>query len=64
MGREQLTGALLDRLAHWVHILEMNGESFRFRESVRRVGEKPTSSERTRVDKTKNHQKKRKTLRV
>jgi IstB-like ATP binding protein len=24
-----LTGALLDRLTHHVHILEMNGESFR-----------------------------------
>ena len=26
---ERLTGALLDRLAHQVHILEMNGESYR-----------------------------------
>ena len=25
---ERLTGALLDRLTHLVHILEMNGESF------------------------------------
>jgi DNA replication protein DnaC len=29
-GSERLTGALLDRLTHHVHILEMNGESFRF----------------------------------
>ena len=26
---ERLTGALLDRLTHHVHILEMNGESYR-----------------------------------
>ncbi len=25
---ERLTGALLDRLTHHIHILEMNGESF------------------------------------
>jgi hypothetical protein len=29
MRTERLTGALLDRLTHHVHILEMNGESFR-----------------------------------
>jgi hypothetical protein len=28
-GLERLTGALLDRLTHHVHILEMNGESYR-----------------------------------
>ncbi len=28
-GSERLTGALFDRLTHHVHILEMNGESFR-----------------------------------
>ena len=27
-GSERLTGALLDRLTHHVHILEMNGESY------------------------------------
>jgi DNA replication protein DnaC len=31
---ERLTGALLDRLTHHVHILEMNGESYRLRQSV------------------------------
>lgn len=36
MGSDRMTGALLDRLTHRVHILEMNGESYRFRESVRR----------------------------
>jgi len=37
LGSEWLTGALLDRLTHRVHILEMNGESYRFKESVRRL---------------------------
>ena len=32
-GSERLTGAILDRLTHHVHILEMNGESYRLRES-------------------------------
>ncbi len=30
---ERLTGAILDRLTHHVHIPEMNGESFRLRQS-------------------------------
>ena len=33
LGTERLTGALLDRLTHHVNILEMNGESFRLRQS-------------------------------
>jgi DNA replication protein DnaC len=37
-GSEQLTGALLDRLTHHAHILAMNGESFRFRESMGKKG--------------------------
>ena len=32
-GSERLTGALLDRLTHHVHILEMNGESYRLNQS-------------------------------
>lgn len=32
-GSERLTGALLDRLTHHVHILELNGESYRLRRS-------------------------------
>lgn len=32
-GSERLTGALLDRLTHHVHILEMNGNSFRLKHS-------------------------------
>lgn len=30
---ERLTGALLDRLTHHVHILEMNGDSYRLKQS-------------------------------
>ncbi len=40
LGSERLTGALLDRLTHRVHILEMNGESYRFKESMRRHSKK------------------------
>ena len=36
-GSEWLTGAVLDRLAHRVHILEANGESYRLRDSKRRL---------------------------
>jgi len=32
-GSERLTGALLDRLTHRVHILEANGESYRLKEA-------------------------------
>ena len=32
-GEERLTGALLDRLTHHVHILEMNGQSYRLAQS-------------------------------
>ena len=34
-GSERLTGALLDCLTHRVHILEMNGESYRLKQSRR-----------------------------
>ena len=36
LGGERLTGALLDRLTHHVHILEMNGESYRLAQSKQR----------------------------
>ncbi len=40
-GDERLTGALLDRLTHHVHILEMNGESYRLSQSrARRTNSK------------------------
>jgi DNA replication protein DnaC len=35
-GSERLTGALLDRLTHHVHIVAMNGESYRLKQSKRR----------------------------
>jgi DNA replication protein DnaC len=37
---ERMTAALLDRFTHRCHIFEMNGESFRFRESNKRAKEK------------------------
>ena len=36
LGSERLTGALLDRLTHHVHILEMNGDSYRLKTSKQR----------------------------
>jgi DNA replication protein DnaC len=39
---ERMTAALLDRLTHRCHIFEMNGESYRFRESMKtRKNRKP-----------------------
>ena len=35
-GSERLTGALLDRLTHHVHILQMNGDSYRLNQSKHR----------------------------
>src|SRR5438270_13080056 len=32
---DRMTAALLDRLTHRCHIFEMNGESYRFRESMK-----------------------------
>jgi DNA replication protein DnaC len=37
MGSERLTGALLDRLTHRIHILEANGDSYRLRQSRHRL---------------------------
>jgi len=37
LGSERLTGALLDRLTHRVHILEANGQSYRLREAQKRI---------------------------
>ena len=38
---ERMTAALLDRLTHHCHIFEMNGESYRFRESMKAKKAKP-----------------------
>jgi len=43
LGSERLTGALLDRLTHHVHILEMNGDSYRLKQS-RKKRPAPTAS--------------------
>ena len=47
-GSERLTGPLLDRLTHHVHILEMNGDSYRLRHSrqnaASQVSEQPEDS--------------------
>jgi len=40
-GSERLTGALLDRLTHHVHILEMNGDSYRLKQSKARKAKQP-----------------------
>jgi hypothetical protein len=37
LGSERLTGALLDRLTHRVHILEANGQSCRLADAKRRL---------------------------
>src|ERR1035437_1167104 len=50
-GSERLTGALLDRLTHHVHILEMNGESFRLATS-RKAQRRPDQGLNTDAKKT------------
>ena len=37
-GDERLTGALLDRLTHRVHVIEMNGDSYRLKGSRKQKG--------------------------
>ena len=44
MGSERMTGALLDRLTHRVHIIEANGESYRLAESRKRLNNKRKQS--------------------
>jgi len=46
-GSERLTGALLDRLTHHVHILEMNGESYRLTQSRQRLLAQPPNPNST-----------------
>ncbi len=40
LGNERLTGALLDRVTHRVHIIEANGESFRLKDAKKRAKKK------------------------
>lgn len=42
---ERMTAALLDRFTHRCHIFEINGESFRFKESSKQAKEKKTARE-------------------
>jgi DNA replication protein DnaC len=51
-GSERLTGALLDRLTHHVHILELNGDSYRLKQSKtrRRKGRDPADDEPPRAE--------------
>lgn len=44
---ERMTAALLDRLTHRCHIFEMNGESYRFRESMKAKTEKATKAKKS-----------------
>jgi DNA replication protein DnaC len=37
LGSERLTGAMLDRLTHRVHILEANGERYRLKDAKKRL---------------------------
>ncbi len=41
LGNERLTGALLDRITHRVHIIEANGESYRLRDARKRAKREP-----------------------
>ena len=54
LGSERLTGALLDRLTHHVHILAMNGESYRLAQSTarRRLATKATPTEAAAGDRS------------
>ena len=51
-GSERLTGALLDRLTHHVHILQLNGDSYRLNQSKRRSHR--SSSDSRRIISTKS----------
>ena len=44
LGSERLTGALLDRLTHHVHILAMNGDSYRLKQSAARRAAVPSNA--------------------
>jgi DNA replication protein DnaC len=44
LGNERLTGALLDRITHRVHIIEANGESYRLRDAKSRAKRKKAKS--------------------
>jgi DNA replication protein DnaC len=41
LGSERLTGALLDQLTHHVHILDMNCDSYRLKQSKHKRSSQP-----------------------
>jgi DNA replication protein DnaC len=45
LGSERLTGAVLDRLTHRCHIIEMNGESYRLKDAKRRRKNGPKATD-------------------
>ena len=49
-GSERLTGALLDRLTHHVHILEMNGDSYRLKGSRQSAAALAPAADRPAAD--------------
>lgn len=56
LGSERLTGALLDRLTHHVHILGMNGDSYRLKQSAgrRRAGKAIAAEKNQAIAETDN----------
>jgi DNA replication protein DnaC len=44
LGNERLTGALLDRITHRVHIIEANGDSYRLKDAKKRTKRKDTKN--------------------
>jgi DNA replication protein DnaC len=47
LGSERLTGAVLDRLTHRCHIIEMRGESYRLKDAKRRRKKDPETTTQT-----------------
>lgn len=47
LGSERLTGAVLDRLTHRCHIIEMRGESYRLKDAKRRRNKEPKEAAET-----------------
>lgn len=52
MGDQTLTGALLDRITHHAHILKIDGDSYRFKQSLRRTRGPKRASEEDSTDRT------------
>ncbi len=50
IGSERLTGALLDRLTHHVHILKMNGDCYRLKDSRQSAAALAPVSDRPAAD--------------